>query len=113
MTLYRLDYLDARDKVFGAVKGLDIDVLTIGSSGDILTQHMTKAREYAAEAARRAKCDVQIAGIIKGGIIKPRLVAKPDGTFKRPTGTQLGDCKAGKNEGACFCFNCRAGRRAR
>jgi hypothetical protein len=117
MPLFRLDYIDTNGKVTGPVRGRDIGVLTLAaSSDDILVTHMQTARRHALDAARRAECDVQIAGIIKGGIIKPRLIVRPDGSASKPHGTRAGrtqdECKRDSGE-RCFCPACRAERRRR
>lgn len=111
MPLYRLDYF-ADGRTTTAVQGSDIGVLTLAASaGDILTHHMTKAREYAKAAAKTSGCDVQIAGIIKGGQIKPRLIVSPDGTTSKPgSAKDAGGCKAASGQ-TCFCPVCRAKRR--
>jgi hypothetical protein len=116
MPLFRLDYIDADGTITDPVRGSDIEVLTLAaSSEDILTYHMTKAREYAKDAASAYNTSVQIAGIIKGGVIKPRLIIHPDGSATRPGGTKPGreqdDCKAQSGQ-PCFCPPCRAKRRA-
>lgn len=112
MALYRLDYIDTEGNVTGPVRGRDLGILP---TGDVLTRHMSKARERAIQAANRAECDVQITGIVKSGILKPRLILDRHGRARKPLGTRAArdrdDCKRGTGQ-TCFCPPCRAERKA-
>lgn len=122
MSLYRLDYVNARGEATGAVDGRhvapgpnDPKVGPLLLPGDVLTRHMTTARAHAVTAARRAECDVAISRIVKGGQIKVALIVHPDGRASRPPKTRPPagqECKAGSGQ-TCFCPNCRASRRGR
>lgn len=111
--MYRLDYCDTTGRATGAVRGADLGILP---TGDVLTRHMTTARQRAIQAANRAECDVLISRIGKSGNIKPSLIVSRDGRAKRPPGMKAAsgtrECRAGLGLGACFCDNCRASRRA-
>lgn len=109
MALYRLDYIDTNGEKTGPVEGWHIGILP---TGDVLTRHMTTARARAVEAAKRAECDVLVSRIGKAGAIRAALVVQPDGRARRPGGMSGEDCKRDSGQ-ACFCRNCRAGRRAR
>lgn len=111
MNLYRLDYIDANEKITGAVQGWHINLFT--NSRDVLTRHMTTARTHALDAARRAECDVLVSRIGgKSASVRGVLIVRPDGTARKPPGAKGEDCTAGPNRPPCFCRNCRAGRRA-
>lgn len=114
MNLYRLDYVrDADGRDLAAVRGSDLGILP---TGDVLTRHMTTARQRAIQAAALADCPVLITRISGGGRMKGTLIIGPDGRGKRPPGMAAAsgtrECRAGTGLGACFCDNCRAARRA-
>lgn len=109
--LYRLDYLDTDGDITGPV--LCWHVGTFPPTSDVLTRHMTTARERAIQAAAKWECDVLVTRIGKSGQLRPSLVLAPDGTARKPGGMTGEDCKAGPGQPPCFCRNCRAGRRAR
>lgn len=103
--LYRLDYLNEDGSTGEAVPDPIL-------GGDFLCRHMTTARSHAMPLAKVNGRAILVTRIGKAGQMRPSLVIQPDGTATRPGGMAGEDCKAGKGQGACFCRNCRASRRA-
>ena len=120
--LYRLDYCDTDGRATGAVKGRDIGILP---TGDVLTRHMTTARQRAIQAAAPTAYApdgrrVLITRIDRAGRLRPSLVIRPDGSATTPPGmaSTRDTCRAvGRpgtptdDGGACFCSACRAARK--
>lgn len=117
MALVRADFIDpdgnVRTPLTGAiVRSLPSSEGRIIPDGDYLTRHMQTMRPVASEAAQRAEADILISRIVKGGAIRPSLIATFDGRFRRPDTSKSAGANADhKDDGPCFCAACRADRR--
>lgn len=107
-------YVNAQHEPNGPVLAGDVldDPAPFLPDEELSVGHMTTMRGHALIAAMRKGQPVLI---MAAG--KPRLLVTPDGSYAKPPGTtsgdaRTGDCRAGQGEGACFCPNCRAARRA-
>jgi hypothetical protein len=99
MALYRLDFIGSTDPIKN------------GIGQEFLSHHASTARARAIDAAAERGLPVTINRIGNTGAIRPTLVIHPDGRATRPDGMSGEDCTAGPGQPACFCRNCRAGRR--
>jgi len=100
--LFRLDYLNNDGSTAEAVKHL---------GRDFLSRHMSTARTFAVAQAESDRRAILITRIGKGGIVRPSLVIRADGSASRPGGMDGENCVRDSGR-TCFCRNCRAARRA-
>lgn len=106
--MFRLDYLNADGTI-------DVEVTTPETGAVLRPRHMTTARVEATLAAELSEVPVLISRVV-GDATKPTLVVDPDGSSRRPAGTEASnprdtECKADTGV-PCFCLPCREARKA-